>query len=49
MIQLHDVHSLHSIDWESKKDGAYVRDSFLPFFKRALQHLLKMLTRSSFY
>ena len=36
MIQLHDVHSLHSIDWESKKDGAYVRDSFLPLFQKGV-------------
>ncbi|TVX91851.1 hypothetical protein [Paenibacillus agilis] len=36
MIKLHDAHSLHSIDWASKKDGAYVRDSFLPFFKKGV-------------
>ncbi|MBD8499883.1 hypothetical protein [Paenibacillus arenosi] len=36
MIKLHDAHSLHSIDWASKKDGAYVRDSFLPFFEKGV-------------
>ncbi|PFR10704.1 hypothetical protein COK52_20120 [Bacillus thuringiensis] len=48
MIQLHDVHSLHSIDWESKKDGAYVRDSFLPLFQKGVTAFIENVNTQLF-
>ncbi|EOQ10833.1 hypothetical protein KQ3_02437 [Bacillus cereus B5-2] len=48
MIKLHDVHSLHSIDWESKKDGAYVRDSFLPLFQKGVTAFIENVNTQLF-
>lgn len=30
MIKMHDIQTCHSIKWENKKDGFYVRDYFMP-------------------
>ncbi|PQZ48642.1 hypothetical protein CQZ94_27525 [Bacillus sp. MYb209] len=48
MIKLHNVHSLHSIDWDSKKDGAYVRDSFLPLFQKGVTAFIENVNTQLF-
>ncbi|MEN1937759.1 hypothetical protein AAIE21_19705 [Paenibacillus sp. 102] len=48
MIKLHDIHSLHSIDWATKRDGAYVRDSFLPLFQNGVTAFIENVNTQLF-
>ncbi|MCR8859238.1 MULTISPECIES: hypothetical protein [Bacillus] len=48
MIKLHDIHSLHSIDWTTKRDGAYVRDSFLPLLQNDITAFIENVNTQLF-
>lgn len=48
MIKLHDVHSLHNIDWATKQDGAYVRDSFVPLLQKDIKLFIKNIDTQLF-
>ncbi|MBY0123847.1 hypothetical protein [Bacillus sp. S/N-304-OC-R1] len=41
MIRLHDKSTLEQIDWDSKRDGAYVRDYFSPILRNGVEHYIK--------
>ncbi|WP_312473406.1 hypothetical protein [Neobacillus sp.] len=46
MIQLHDIHTINNIDWDSKRDGEYVKNYFTPILQYGINHYIKNVNTS---
>lgn len=44
MIQLHDIHTIDTIDWGSKREGDYVKNYFTPILEHGVTRYIKNVT-----